>query len=51
MKKIFLAVIAACALSVSGFAQQRVVTYVNGKSTIFTLGAQPKLQELVKSVM
>lgn len=51
MKKAFLALIAASALSVSGFAQQRVVTYVNGKSTIFTLGAQPELQELGKAVM
>ena len=37
MKKAFLAVTVASTLSVSGFAQQRVVTYVNGKSTIFTL--------------
>lgn len=34
MKKVFLAVITTCTLSVPGFAQQRVVTYVNGKSTI-----------------
>lgn len=51
MKKVFLAVITTCTLSVPGFAQQRVVTYVNGKSTIFSLGTQPELQELGKAVM
>lgn len=51
MKKVFLAVITTCTLSVLGFAQQRVVTYVNGKSTIFSLGTQPELQELGKAVM
>ena len=51
MKKAFLSAIVACAVSVSGFAQQRIITYVNGKSTIFTLGSQPKLQELGSAVM
>lgn len=46
-----MAVITTCTLSVPGFAQQRVVTYVNGKSTIFSLGTQPELQELGKAVM
>lgn len=50
-EKVFLAVITTCTLSVPGFAQQRVVTYVNGKSTIFSLGTQPELQELGKAVM
>ncbi len=51
MKKAFLAVIAACSLSAPAAAQQRVVTYVNGKSTIFNLGAQPELQEIGDAVM
>ena len=48
MKKVFLAVITTCTLSVPGFAQQRVVTYVNGKSTYFLLVPNPNYRNLVK---
>lgn len=52
MKRTFLSAIAVCALSAFGFAQQRTIIYMNGKSTIFTsLGIQPELQELGKAVM
>lgn len=48
MKKVFLAVIATYALSVSGLAQQRVVTYVNGKSTYLPLVLNPNYRNSVK---
>ena len=51
MKKVFLAVITTCTLSVPGFAQQRVVTYVNGKSTIFSLGTLPLVAYLTSVIL